>query len=265
MRFAGVALISVQDLAATSPIERVYLKPLGLPGAMPTTPHGAIDVRGLGFELSQRPIGDGLHIEGRARTLLGKQITVDVVIERPVDHETLNVVVPWDDERFHLTSKQQALPARGEVRVNDRVYRFDDESYACLDFGRGRWPSGVEWCWAFGAGRVDGHTVGFNLGSKWTDGTGITENGLVVDGRVHKIASPVEIAVGTKWRVRTPGRVDLAFTPRTKRVVRVPLGMAGVHLHQCVGSFSGMLVDDGGQELRIKDMMGLAESLRARW
>jgi hypothetical protein len=270
VRFAGVALLSFQDLAARRPVERVHVRPFGLPCAMPPTPHGEMAVRALGFELSLRPSGRDLHIEGHARTLLGARITVDVVIARPEGHETINVLVPWDDERFHLTSKQQALPARGEVRVDGRLYRFDEESYACLDFGRGRWPAGVDWCWAFAAGRAGARTIGFNLGSKWTDGTGVTENGMVVDGRVHKIAQSVDFAIDTRdhrrpWRIRAAERADLTFTPRSERAVRVPLGIAGFELHQCVGSFSGTLVDDGGEAIAVEDVMGLAESLHARW
>jgi hypothetical protein len=265
VRFAGVALLSFHDFQARRPIERVHVRPFGLPCPMPSTPHGAMAVRGLGFELSLRPSGRDLHIEGHARTLVGKRITVDVVIEEPVGHETINVLVPWDDERFHLTSKQQALPARGEVRVDGRVYRFEDDAFACLDFGRGRWPSGVDWCWAFASGRCGGKTIGFNLGSKWTDGTGVTENGLVIDGRVHKIAESVAFSTETPWRIRIPDRVDLTFTPRTERAVRIPLGIAGMKLHQCTGSFSGTLVDNQGQTIAVDDLTGLAESLHARW
>lgn len=171
VRFAGVALLSFQDFAARRPVEAVHVRPFGLSSAMSSTPHGEIAARGLGFGLSLRPCGPGgrdLHIEGHARTLLGTRLTVDVVIERPPEHETLNVLVPWDDERFHLTSKQQALPARGEVRVDGRVHRFEQEperdaAYACLDFGRGRWPSGIDWCWAFAAGRMGRQTLGLNL------------------------------------------------------------------------------------------------------
>jgi hypothetical protein len=280
VRFAGVALLSFQDLEARRPVERVHVRPFGLPSPMASTPHGQMAVRALGLELSLRPCGSGgrdLHIEGRARTLLGTRLTVDVVIERPADHETINVLVPWEDDRFHLTSKQQGLRARGEVRVDGRLYRFEHESerdaaFACLDFGRGRWPAGIDWCWAFAAGRREGHTVGFNLGSKWTDGTGVSENGLVLDGRVHKIADPVAFTIDPHdhmrpWRVRTAvgSRVDLTFTPRCERAVRVPLGIAGIELHQCVGSFSGTVVDDQGAAVRVDDVMGLAESLRARW
>ncbi len=70
-----------------------------------------------------------------------------------------------------------------------RTIRFgpDDGSFAVLDHGRGKWPYSMTWNWAAGYGRVAGRRVGLQLGGKWTDGTGSTENGLFVDGRLHKI------------------------------------------------------------------------------
>ncbi|MCG5214150.1 DUF2804 family protein [Streptosporangium soli] len=38
------------------------------------------------------------------------------------------------------------------------------------------------------APRHDGREVGVRVGSRWTDGTGSVENGLFLDGRLHKIS-----------------------------------------------------------------------------
>jgi hypothetical protein len=267
---AGVALVSFLDFDARAPVERVHVRPFGLARPLPDTPHGDLVVDASRLRLSWRGDGAGLRIEGEARPLLRPRVEIDLTIERPPGHESVNVVVPWDETRFHFTSKQQALPARGVVRVGKRAHVFDRESegFACLDFGRGRWPSGIEWCWAFAAGTRGGRTIGLNLGARWTDGTGVTENGLIIDGRVHKIAEAVDFEVGPRaWRVRTraSARVDLRFTPRRRRHVRVPLGVAGVDLHQCVGVFSGTVIDDQGAALQIDELRGLAETLVARW
>ncbi len=258
---AGVALVSFLELGG-APVERVHARPLGLSPRLPDAPDGDFTVEARRLRLSLRHDGPTLRFEGEARTLLGRRLELDVTVVRPPGHETVNVLVPWDDTRFHLTSKQQALPARGEVRVDGRAHRFE-EAYACLDFGRGRRPDGIEWCWAFAAGRSAGRTIGLNLGARWTDGTGVTENAVIVDGRVHKIADAVEISVDP-WRIRAPasGRVDLRFTPRSARIVRVPFAM---RLHQHVGVFSGTVAGDDGGVIEIRDLPGLAEWLRARW
>jgi hypothetical protein len=270
--FFGSVLVSFLDFAARAPVERVYLRPGGLPAEMPETPRGDLELDVSRLRLAMRTHGEEMRVEGEARTLFGTRITIDLVVERPLEHETVNLVVPWDEERFHFTSKQQGLPARGVVRVGSREYRFDadNQSFACLDFGRGRWPQGIAWDWAFASARMGGRTIGLNLGGKWTDGTGVTENGVVLDGRVHKIADAVDFSYDRRdfmkpWviRTRSGSRVDLRFEPMRERKVKLPLGL--VELHQMIGVFSGAVVDDAGMRVAIEDMVGLAESLTARF
>jgi hypothetical protein len=250
--YFGAVLVSFLDYAAGKPVERVYVRPGGLPFEMPAEPRGdvAIDVRRL--RLSMRTRGEEMRVEGEARTLFGKRITIDLTVTRPHAHETVNLVVPWDDTRYHFTSKQQALPARGTVRTGDREYHYDDQSFACLDFGRGRWPSRIAWNWAFGAFSDGKHTIGFNLGGKWTDGTGVTENAIVIDGRVHKIADAVSFD-GNRIR---GARVDLRFDPICERKVKAP---PLVGLHQMMGRFSGRI-----DEVKLENVIGLAESFNLR-
>ena len=261
IRVAGFALVSFLDYTARTPVECVTVRPFGLPERLPESPRGDIFFRSRRLELALRAQGDDLHITASGRPLLGRRLEVDVVVERPRTHETVNVVVPWDDTRYHVTSKQQALPARGVVRIGGRERRLVD-AYACLDFGRGRWPKGIEWCWAFASGRHGGHTLGLNLCARWTDDTGVTENGVIIDGRLHKIADVVDITPGDFWRIRTRtgDRVDLRFTPIHRRKVRLPLGPVGMSLHQCVGTFSGSVL-----ELPIHDLLGVAETFDGWW
>jgi hypothetical protein len=268
---AGVALLSFLDLAARRPVERLYVRPGGLPVAMPETPRGdfVLDVRRL--RLAMRMRGDELHVEAEARTLLGARVAVDLVVTRPAEHETVNLVVPWDETHFHFTSKQQALPARGVVRVDGREHRFEpaNQGFACLDFGRGRWPSGIAWRWAFASATRGAGSLGLNLGGGWTDGTGVTENGVVLDGRVHKIAEDLDFELDRRdylrpWRIRTRtgGRLDLRFHPMRERAVKLPIV---IELHQMIGAFTGTFIDDAGERISIDDVLGVAESFRGRW
>jgi hypothetical protein len=269
--FGGV-LVSFLDFEARGPVERVYVRPGGLPVEMPDTPRGDVVIDVSRLRLAMRAHGEEMRVEGEARTLLGRRIVIDLTVGRPLSHETVNLIVPWDDTRFHFTSKQQALPARGVVRVGSREHRFEagNQSFACLDFGCGRWPSWIEWNWAFASASTGAHTIGLNLGAKWTEGTGITENGVVIDGRVHKVADAVDFTYNRRdhmepWRIRTRtgSRVDLRFDPIRERKIKVPLGIAIVELHQLMGVFSGTFIDDGGARVRLDDMVGLAESVRA--
>lgn len=274
--YVSGVLVSFLDLQRPRPVDRLHVIPGRLPGrGLGDSPRDdfAIDARRL--RLAMRARGEEMIVEGEARPILGPRVTIRLVVDRPRAHETLTVLVPWDDTHFQLTSKQQALPVRGVVRVGDREYAFDpdrNDGFACLDYGRGRWPRQIEWNWAFGSMRRGGHTIGLNLGGVWTDGTGVTENGLVIDGRLHKIAEPVDFRFDRRdflrpWSLVTRGseRLRLRFTPCTERVVKLPLGVIDVGLHQHMGHFSGIFVDDDGKRQVIEQMVGLAEWQTARF
>ncbi len=265
--FAGAALASVLDLRTERLVERVHVRPRGLGVAMPASTDDEVAVAAWRLALTVGPRRLAVH----ARTLGGHRIDADVTIERPPGHQTVNVLVPWDDTRFHFTSKQQAMPASGEVRVDGTRYRLDPatDAFACRDFGRGRWPRGIDWGWAFASWRSGAHTCGLNLGAGRIDGTGVTENALIVDGRVHKIAEAVDFETDRRdprrpWRIRTRGsdRVDLVFTPITARPVMLP---PVLRLRQCMGRFSGAVVDDAGGRVRVDGALALAETVRGRW
>lgn len=276
----GFALVSFVELRGESrPIDRLYLRPRGLPGFSgwlgdTTREDFVLDVPRLQLALLHQ--GETMRIESRARTLFGKTLAIDLVVDRPRAHETVNVLVPWDDERFHFTSKQQALATRGTVTLhNGRVFSFgpENQSFACLDFGRGRWPRSIDWNWGFASARLpSGQTLGFNLGGKWTDGTGVTENGVVLDGKLHKLSEPVDFRYDTRdfkktWRIqsRDTDRVTLALTPIRHRAVRLPLGVIGAELHQMLGRYDGTVIDGDGKRIVVDDVVGLAESFRAYW
>ena len=174
-------------------------------------------------------------------------VRADIEVAAP--DESVNLVVPWDDRRFHFTSKQIGLPARGRIEWGDRIINIAD-GWAGLDFGRGTMPRRIRWNWAAAAGRG----VSFNLGGRWTDDTGITENGLVVDGKLRKIHEPV--------RFEPDGRivsdeVDLRFRPLRERRVGLP-GRAGLLWH--AGRFSGRILDR-----TIDDLFGWSEAFDMSW
>lgn len=268
----GLVIVSFQETSAGRPVDRVYARAAGLPVRLPDAPGDdlALDVRGLRLEMRTRD--EAMRVRCEARTLRGRRIEADLVVGRPRAHESLDVLVPWDDTHFQLTSKQHALPVRGRVRIDGGEHVFGEDGFAAFDFGRGRWPRRVSWYWAFASARCHGRTVGLNLGGAWTDGTGVTENGFVLDGRLQKVHEDVDFEHDTKdlsspWRIRsrTGGRVDLRFEPQRERAVRMPLGVVGVDLRQLVGRFTGVLVADDGGLVRLDDAAGQAERFRARW
>lgn len=87
-------------------------------------------------------------------------------------------MVPWGPRRFQYTVKDLARPVEGVLAVDGVEVRVDRASaLAVPDDGRGRWPYSATWNWAAGSG-AGGR--GIQLGGRWTDGSGSTENAVLV-------------------------------------------------------------------------------------
>ncbi|MGQ0832076.1 MAG: DUF2804 domain-containing protein [Microthrixaceae bacterium] len=253
---------------------------------------GIVTVGNDDFDLPERPgtsplriNRDGLDLalvdDDRGTTLAatwtepnGRAGTLEAHVALPPGHESLNVVIPWSDERFNYTSKHQARPAQGTLVVGDRTWRFGDsegDAWGVLDVGRGRWPSEITWNWGGGAGRAEGHVVGLQFGAKWTDGSGYTENGITVDGRLTKIGRELDWrydwdAPLSPWRVVDPGgQLDVTLTPRYDKHTQLPGRDKGSETHQVFGTWSGRVRTEDGLELAFDDLLGFAEEARQEW
>jgi Protein of unknown function (DUF2804) len=217
--------------------------------------------------------GSGTRIRVDAPDFGGLPLTADIVVERPRRHETLNVVIPWTDTQFQFTSKQNTLPASGYVQLGDERYEFASPAFGCLDYGRGVWPEHTIWNWGSASGAQAGRTVGLNFGGQWTDGTGMTENGICVDGRLTKISEDLifeydRAAMMKPWRVRTAvtDRVDLRFDPEFERASES--GRRDSYFtsaHQMFGTYSGRITPDDGEPIELSALFGWIEEHEARW
>lgn len=235
------------------------------PGTAPLT----IDHDGYRAEFTDT--AEGTHLRASWTERDGRPARIDVTVALPPGHESLNVVIPWDDETFNFTSKHQARPAAGELVVGDRRWQIGGdagEAWGVLDVGRGRWPSKITWNWGGGAGRVGDHVVGLQFGAKWTEGSGYTENGVIVDGRLTKLGHEFEWSYGwddpmAPWRIVDPGgQLDVTLTPRFDKHSGVA---GGAETHQVFGTFSGRIRTGDGLELEFDDVQGFAEEARQDW
>lgn len=257
---------------------------IGVPGGkgfeLPEEPATApLRARSKRFELDITDDADGTtQIRARWRERDGTPGWLVASIDLPPGHESVNVVIPWDDERFQFTSKHQARPARGELVIGDEHRVFGEaygehEAWGVLDVGRGRWPYRTNWNWGGGAGRAtDGETVvGLQFGGKWTAGTGFTENGLIVDGRVTKIGDELTWDYDwddplKPWHVHHPsGIVDVELTPRFDKHTKIEAGLLGTETHQVFGTWRGVIVTGEGQHVSLDGIQGFAEKSRWRW
>ena len=194
----------------------------------------------------------------------------EIVAARSASHERLAVVVPWSDRRFQYTVKDVARPASGRLVVGGREYEIPEgESWAVLDHGRGRWPYDVRWNWGAGSGVSSGRTIGLQVGGKWTDGTGSTENSILIDGRLHKISAELQWVYDlTRWQEPwkvTGGGLNAVLEPFHNKQSRTNLGVVSSRTDQCFGFWSGGFTDGGGTVTAFDGILGFAEDVHNRW
>jgi hypothetical protein len=227
-----------------------------------------------GFALDIVDDEDGTRIRGSWSEHDGTPARLDARVALPAGHESLNVVIPWSDELFNFTSKHQARPATGSLVVGDRHWAIGDsvgDAWGVLDVGRGRWPAEITWNWGGGAGRCGDHIVGLQFGGKWTHGSGYTENGVIVDGRLTKLGNEFEWLYDwdepmKPWRVVDPsGQLDVTLAPRYDKHTRLPGRDKGSETHQVFGMWSGRIRADDGLELELDGIQGFAEEARQEW
>ncbi|MEU6727659.1 DUF2804 domain-containing protein [Nonomuraea wenchangensis] len=259
--YAGVHGVYVLDRASRKEVSHDAVVPLAR-GAQfpPVSGAGTARVAGGGVrvEIDQEPGGTRLRA-------YAPDLTLDLEIPLPEGHESLGVVVPWGPRRFQYTVKDVGRPVRGRLVLGGAEHEVGEDAFAVLDHGRGKWPYSVVWNWA--AGHAPGLSV--QLGGKWTDGTGSTENALFVDGRLHKIGAELEWVYDRSdwlkpWRIAGDG-VEVEFTPFHEKISRTELGVVGSETHQCFGHFGGRVRAGDGSWVTLDGLTGWAEEARNRW
>lgn len=268
--YAAVVFVYFLDFVTKAFHEQTVLAPLGAGVFMPETVTGALEFRSSRLDVLMNDDGRRVLLRVNSRDFGGRTLAAEFTVHRPDGYESINVVIPWADDTFQFTSKQPALPAAGSVQLGDE--RIDFEGFACLDYGRGIWPFSSTWNWASGSGVQNGRTIGLNLGGRWTDGTGMTENGLVVDGVATKIGDDLLFEYDSSdfmrpWRIRTAGSdaVDLEFVPFFERVAKTNALIVRSEVHQMIGRFRGRVTTAAGETLAVDGLVGWAEEHRARW
>jgi len=230
-----------------------------------------IEFRSGGIDYRNLHRGDALHVAVRADAK-GVPIAAEFVVAKPPGHETLNLVVPWTPDRFQCNSKHVALPTAGWIDVGGTRYAMrPEECHGAQDWGRGIWPWCSFWNWGVATGVQEGRSIAVNVGAKWTTGTGVNENALCIDGRLHKISEDLVWTYDARdwrrpWRVVAPrgGMVDLTLEPATVRTPKVGFGPLRSGGACAFGRWHGTVRWDGG-EVAVRDLPGWAEEFDHRW
>lgn len=270
--YIGLAAAYFIDCEKQFMVERVAVTPLGAGIRMPDPVEETVAFSGQKLDFSIDYLPGEIKITFRSPSLDGKKVSADITIAVPPAHETLNVVVPWCDSRFQFTSKQNTLAAEGVVEVGGDTYKLiPGKAFACLDFGRGVWPYETKWNWASTSSWQGKRLVGLNLGGKWTDGTGSTENGVCLDGKLFKISDRAVFTYDKSdfmlpWSIKTAETddVDLIFTPVYGRKGKINALVLKTDDNQLFGHFSGK-VRAGDKKIKLDRAFGWAEEHISLW
>lgn len=271
--YAGMVFVYFLDFKTNTFIEKTITTPLAKGYNIPQNVGETVIFENRRLSVKLLAEAGGTRILVHSDDFGGMALSADILVCPPEGHETLNVVIPWNEKTFQFTSKQSGLPSSGTLTVGNFNYQFKtDDTFSCLDFGRGIWPRKVAWNWATASGIIDGKSFGLNLGGKWTDGTGMTENAVLFDGKLSKISEDVLFTydlnnIMAPWTIksRVTDCVDLVFTPFYERVASTNLAVVKSAVHQMVGRFSGTFKPEGKPEIRLSEMLGCAEEHLALW
>lgn len=271
--YVGMAFVYFLDFKTQKFIEKTIMTPFGRGYSMPETVQDSVSFKNSKIELHFIGEENSTQIVAKCSDFMGSLMEANFKVIYPEGHETLNVVVPWNKKSFQFTSKHECLPVEGMLKVGDSVYSFNPENtFACLDFGRGIWPYKTNWNWANGSGIIKDRRIGFNLGAKWTDGTGMTENCIIVDGKITKLSEDIIFEYDSTdfmnpWNIKTSitNRINLKFVPFYERIAKSNLIILKSEVHQMIGHFSGNIETDAGECIHIDDILGCSEEHFGQW
>ena len=111
--------------------------------------------------------------------------------------------------------------------------------------------------------RTGGKRVGLNLGGGWTDGTGLTENAVFVEGTMYKIHEDVLFERNIEnplnpWRIQSKfsNDVNLTFKPFFQQHTLDRYCIRKMSVNQMVGYYHGKIRLPNDQILPIRQMLG---------
>ena len=271
--YAAVCFVYFLEFETQRYFEKTIVIPIGAKVKMPTKVLETLHYKNSELAIHITYFNGDTHLTVIAPDFDGEHLHAELTIEHPKDDDSLNVVIPWNRQTFQFTAKHHTLPTSGIVKIGSRRFTFSpEESFAVLDYGRGVWPREATWNWAMASQRVRGQRIGLNFGGQWTDGTGMTENALFIDGRMTKINEDMHFTYDRNdfmkpWTIQSKfsKQVQLTFTPFFERNAQTNAKIIRSSVHQMVGYYDGTIQLEDGSTLQIQQMLGCIEEHVAKW
>ncbi len=207
----------------------------------------------------------------------GKGIRGELVLTQDPAMDSIVVATPFNKPTaFYYNQKVNCMPAKGIITFQNLPCEFSDEdSFACLDWGRGVWTYKNTWYWGSASGMIDGKSLGWNIGYGFGDLGTHTENIIFYNGRGHKFDQIVfDIPLDEKgqedylkpWKFKSnDGRFEMKFDPAIDRSSSMNLVFLKSLQHQVFGYFTGDVILDDGKKIHVNRMLGFAEKVYNAW
>ncbi|MDR0387583.1 MAG: DUF2804 domain-containing protein [Treponema sp.] len=273
--YAGISVVSLKDKKRSTQIFQTPfpLGSLALPNSGESGPvkfqrKKRVKIEFIPMEKGIKLIKVDIPKFGHHRYLRGA-----VVLTPPAQAESLVTHMPWRTEKnaFILSHRSPWYVAEGVMQFGTAELVFTKgNAWGILDWNRGSRPRSDIRYWASACGVSGGRQTGFSVGYGSADGSAGTENAFFVDGRLHKLDQVTFHISPSSWLdpwrfTGNDNRLEMIFTPHQERVERHRLGFHVLNRRQVCGSFSGRVILDDGQELKFRDLTGIAERRKSRF
>ena len=198
---------------------------------------------------------------------------VEAGIEESTNFNPLAVCTRAGYTGWVYTQKSTARVCKGSVswgEAGDKKYDLESiGALASVDWGAGYMRRETSWNWGSLSCKLpDGRRLGFNLAAGVNE-TGFTENGLWLDGQLHKV-DMIDFQfnrydTNQAWILHSnDGIINLRFEPAGQRKEKMNLLFVASNFTQHFGRFYGE-VKVSGELINLEGAWGFAEDHYAKW
>lgn len=195
---------------------------------------------------------------------------LNVVIDESTNFNPLAVCTRAGYTGWVYTQKATALVCNGSVEWADKKYDIEKiGALASVDWSAGYMRRETSWNWGSLSCKLpDGRHLGFNLAAGVNE-TGFTENGLWLDGKLHKV-DMVDFQFNRfkskqAWELHSnDGVINLHFEPAGQRKEKINLIFAASNFTQHFGQFYGDITLNG-EIIHVNGAWGFVEDHYAKW